>query len=109
MISNMFGASFRGTTGGGQSGLESLAFRLMTPPNGGGWGGRYVPLMVLVALGEPGTPLICWALTGTAASKKKRPAMGHPRELRCCSRVSKPFKFLLIYDSLLRGSALRNC
>src|ERR1700736_2589636 len=30
--------------------------------------------MVVVALGEPGTPLICWASTGKAATRKNRDA-----------------------------------
>src|SRR6516225_4649486 len=96
MISNMFGASFGGTTRGGQYGLESLASKLMTPPKGGRWDGRHVPLIVLVALGEPGTPLICWASTGAAASRKNRPAKDDPRPLRLCFRVSEAFKFLVI-------------
>ena len=29
------------------------------PPNGGGGGGRYLPSIVVVALGEPGVPVVC--------------------------------------------------
>ena len=36
--------------------------------NFGGGGGRYFPSIVSVALGEPGTPVICWAKAGAAAS-----------------------------------------
>ena len=64
------GASFGGTILGGNQGLDWVALRLITPPNYGGWGGRYAPLMVVVALGEPGVPVICWALAVTAASRK---------------------------------------
>src|SRR5215813_522838 len=55
------GAPLGGTTVGGQYGLESLEFKLIVPPNGAGGGGRYLPSIVVVALGEPGVPVICWA------------------------------------------------
>jgi hypothetical protein len=37
---------------------------LITPPNVGSGGGSCLPVMVVVALGEPGVPVICWAATG---------------------------------------------
>jgi hypothetical protein len=61
MMSSTLGAPLGGTTVGGQYGLESLALSLITPPNFGGGGGSCFPSMVIVALGEPGTPLICCA------------------------------------------------
>src|ERR1700686_4117670 len=66
MISNTFGAPFGGTTVGGQYGVEVVASRLMTPPKGDGGLGMYRPSSVVVAAGEPGTPLVCWAKAGTA-------------------------------------------
>jgi hypothetical protein len=57
----MFGAPLGGTTAGGQYDLESLAFKLIVPPKGAGGFGRYFPSIVVVALGEPGVPVICWA------------------------------------------------
>jgi hypothetical protein len=33
----------------------------IVPPNGAGGFGRYLPSIVVVALGEPGVPVICWA------------------------------------------------
>src|SRR5262249_56744297 len=68
MMRRMLGAPLGGTTVGGQYGLESLASMLIVPPNGAGGGGRYLPSIVVVALGEPGTPVVCWADTGTMAS-----------------------------------------
>src|SRR5471030_459438 len=62
MISNTLGAPFGGTTRGGHHGLDSLALSLITPPNLVGGGGSCLPSMVIVALGEPGVPLICWAI-----------------------------------------------
>jgi hypothetical protein len=67
MIKSTLGAPFGGTTLGGQYDLESLASRPMTPPNGAGGGGIYFPSMVLVALGEPGVPVISWDLAEGAA------------------------------------------
>src|ERR1700720_1759056 len=61
MISSTFGAPLGGTTDGGQYGLESLAVSLITPPNFGGSGGSCLPSGVVVALGAPGVPVICWA------------------------------------------------
>src|ERR1700740_1973235 len=59
MISSTLGALLGGTTVAGQYGVESLAPRPILPPNGGGGDGRYSPSMVVVALGDPGAPLIC--------------------------------------------------
>jgi len=39
--------------------LESVALSLITPPNGSGGGGICFPSMVVVALGEPGSPVVC--------------------------------------------------
>jgi hypothetical protein len=40
---------------------------------------RYTPLMVVVALGEPGAPVICWALTVGATSKNNRQVVANLR------------------------------
>src|SRR4051794_5398367 len=61
MISKTLGALLGGTTVGGQYAFESLASRLIVPPNGAGGGGRYLPSIVVVAPGDPGVPVICWA------------------------------------------------
>ncbi len=63
MISSTLGAPLGGTTDGGQYGLESFAVSLITPPNFGGSGGSCLPSIVVVALGEPGVPVICCAIT----------------------------------------------
>jgi hypothetical protein len=59
MISKTFGAPFGGTTRGGHHGVDSEAFSLITPPNFGSAGGSCFPVIVVVASGEPGTPVIC--------------------------------------------------
>ncbi|MGB8966907.1 MAG: hypothetical protein WCB99_14820 [Candidatus Cybelea sp.] len=54
MIKRTLGAPAGGTTFGGQNGLDSSALRLISPPNGAGGGGKYLPSIVSVALGDPG-------------------------------------------------------
>jgi hypothetical protein len=71
MISSTLGAPLGGTTLGGQPGLESDALRLILPAKGGGGFGMYLPSMVVVALGEPGVPVVwtCARAEGEAATK----------------------------------------
>src|SRR5437773_7983946 len=59
MMSRMLGAPLGGTTRGGHHDFDSVAFSLITPPNFGSGGGSCLPSMVVVAPGEPGTP-VCW-------------------------------------------------
>ena len=49
-------------------GFDCNASYLITPPNFGSGGGSCFPSIVVVALGEPGVPVICWASTGEPAS-----------------------------------------
>src|SRR5713101_3847873 len=72
MISSTFGAPLGGTIDGGQYGLESLAVSLITPPNFGSGGGSCLPSIVVVAPGEPGVPVICWAKAFGASDKERR-------------------------------------
>src|SRR3989440_7087406 len=58
MMSSTLGAPLGGTTVGGQPGFESAALRLTLPAKGGGGFGIYFPSMVVVALGEPGVPVV---------------------------------------------------
>ena len=62
MISRTLGAPFGGTTRGGHHAFDSVAFSLITPPNFGSGGGSCLPSIVVVALGEPGSPVTCCAL-----------------------------------------------
>src|SRR6266567_3486955 len=62
MMSSTLGAPFGGTTRGGHHGFESLALCWITPPNLVGGGGSCLPSIVIVALGEPGVPVIVWAI-----------------------------------------------
>src|SRR6266436_2139741 len=69
MMRRMLGAPFGGTTRGGHHGLESKALSLISPPNFIGGGGICFPSIVTVALGAPGTPVICWAIAEKAVVK----------------------------------------
>src|SRR4249919_1725014 len=62
MMSRTLGAPFGGTTRGGHQAFDSEAFSLITPPNFGSGGGSCFPLIVVVALGEPNSPVTCCAV-----------------------------------------------
>src|SRR5262245_3780895 len=61
MMSKMFGASLAGTTRGGHHGFDCCAVSLIMPPNLMSGAGSCLPLIVVVALGEPGVPVVCRA------------------------------------------------
>src|SRR5262245_1613802 len=69
MISRMLGAPLGGTTRGGYQGVESVQLSLIVPPNFGAGGGSWFPSIVVVASGEPGTPVTCCAMVGAVASR----------------------------------------
>ena len=55
---------------GGHQGFDSEAFSLITPPNFGSGGGSCSPPMVVVALGEPNSPVTCCAKPEDEGSAK---------------------------------------
>jgi hypothetical protein len=71
IISSTFGAPFGGTTRGAHQGVDSEAFSLITPPNFGSGGGSCLPSMVVVALGDPKTPVTCWADAAAQPSARR--------------------------------------
>src|SRR4029453_18260606 len=68
MINRMLGAPLGGTTRGGHQVFEPSRVSLITPPNFGGGTGIWFPSIVVVALGEPSSPVTCCAATGEPAS-----------------------------------------
>src|SRR6266436_7849837 len=74
MISSTLGAPLGGTTRGGHQVFESVARSLITPPNSGGGGGSCLPSIVVVAPGEPRTPVTC----GAAAGARREEEDVHP-------------------------------
>src|SRR5450432_1030103 len=70
MIKRTLGAPLGGTMRGGHHTFESLTLSLSTPPNFGGGAGSWSPLSVMVALGEPRTPVTCCAAAGSAAPNR---------------------------------------
>ena len=61
MISRTLGAPAGGTTRGAHQGVDCGAVWLITPPNLGSGRGTRVPVMVVVAWGDPGVPVTTWA------------------------------------------------
>src|ERR1035438_6546335 len=58
MMSRTLGAPLGGTTVGAHHGFDWRALSLMTPSNFGSGAGNCLPLIVVVALGEPGVPVV---------------------------------------------------
>src|SRR5512137_1735593 len=76
MISSTLGAPLGGTTRGAHHGVDSEALVLITPPNFGSGSGSCLPPVVVVAWGEPGVPVVCWAWVDAAqASTTARSAL----------------------------------
>src|SRR5438093_13519669 len=72
MMSRMLGACLGGTTRGAHHGFDWRASFLITPPNFGSGGGSCFPLIVVVAPGEPGVPVV-WICS---AGGKQPPTIG---------------------------------
>src|SRR5262245_60961231 len=97
MINSTLGAFFGGTTRGAHQGVECNASFLITPPNLGSGGGSCVPVIVVVAPGDPGVPLTCCASVWLVASNAPTMApmntvlcvlIGHSRsEVSCRSAI----------------------
>src|SRR5215470_18669895 len=72
MISRTLGACLGGTTRGAHHALDCSALSLITPPNFGSGGGSCLPLIVVVAPGEPGVPVVwIWSAGRELAAAKR--------------------------------------
>src|SRR5215475_1030297 len=80
MIKSTLGAPWGGTTRGGQYGVDCAALRSILPPNFGGSGGSWLPSIVVVALGEPGTPAVGCARPTLVPRVSNKEAPTNPRE-----------------------------
>src|SRR5215831_4168006 len=69
MISSTFGAPLGGTTRGAHQYFDCRAPSLIMPPNFGSGGGNCLPVIVVVALGEPAVPVTCCANATTGAAR----------------------------------------
>src|ERR1700730_1763263 len=103
MMRRMLGAPLGGTIRGGQYGVESRALSLIPPPNFVGGAGSCSPLMVVVALGEPGVPVISWAGAGratniaaAAVSRKNRQIVANLRRPRCLGSSFGAFMWFMV-------------
>jgi hypothetical protein len=68
---------------------------LITPPNFGGGGGRYFPSIVVVALGEPGTPVTCCAFAIAPPLVSKLELASAPR-INFRKAAARFIRFLLV-------------
>src|SRR5215813_9490847 len=97
MINRTFGAPLGGTTRAGQYGVDCAVLRSILPSNFCGGGGSWLPSIVVVALGEPGTSVTCCAIGGdaTGAMRKRRntPKLVAARHVRQGESVSAPHGF----------------
>src|SRR6266568_2436166 len=68
IISRILGACLGGTMRGAHHGFDWRASFLITPPNFGSGPGSCFPLMVVVAPGEPGVPVVCICVLAEGAA-----------------------------------------
>src|SRR5271165_3922819 len=92
MMSNTLGAPFGGTTRGGHQVFDSEALSLITPPNFGSGGGSCLPSIVVVALGEPSTPVTCGADASDAWVALFSADAGRERRSNCAELVGNRLK-----------------
>ena len=91
MMSRMLGACLGGTMRGAHHAFDLQGVRsLITPPNFGSGAGSCLPSMVVVASGDPGVPVICWAIAGTAMISAAN------------NKIRNNFVFILHLSSLLQ-------
>ena len=90
MMSRTFGACLGGTMRGAHQALDCRASSLITPPNFGSGAGSCLPLMVVVALGEPGSPVvwICGSRAVCADAMVAASAQTSAAARRFCMRVA---------------------
>src|SRR6516165_12671685 len=98
MMSSTFGAPFGGTTRGGHHGVDSEALSLITPPKFGGGGGSCLLSIVVVALGDPETPVTCWADAGTLPRTTRAAVVANAQE--------RIFIFATSHLTILQGCRL---
>src|SRR5438094_10678725 len=96
MMSRTLGACLGGTMRGAHQAFDCRASSLITPPNFGSGGGSCFPLIVVVAPGEPGVPVV-WicarvkgatAMMATASIPPRRICLADfigANPVRCCS------------------------
>src|SRR5262249_5560689 len=84
MISRMLGACLGGTTRGAHHALDCSALSLITPPNFGSGAGSCFPLIVVVAPGEPGVPVV-WISARAEGAIAITATASIPPTMICCA------------------------
>ena len=64
--------------------MESVALSFITPPNGSGGGGSCFPSIVVVALGEPGVPVV-WICASAEEATAMTAPVSIPLRKICCA------------------------
>ncbi len=91
MMSRTLGAPLGGTMRGAHQAFDCRAPSLITPPNFGSGAGSCLPSMVVVAAGEPGVPVICWAMRDTRRCQNGRAQDTVQEIILCCVFMFSPF------------------
>src|SRR4030095_2678050 len=81
MMRRMLGACLGGTMRGAHQILDCSASFLMTPPNFGSGAGSCLPLIVVVAPGEPGVPVVWTCARAEGATAMTAAASIAPRNI----------------------------
>src|SRR5438093_10117292 len=102
MMSKMLGAPLGGTMRGAHQAFDWRAPSLITPPNFGSAGGSCFPLMVVVAPGEPGVPVVCICALAEGATAMTAAANIPPRRMRLSG-----FIFLFLVGLILQILSFR--
>src|SRR5499425_1879166 len=84
MMSRMLGACLGGTIRGAHQIFDCRASFLITPPNFGSGGGSCLPLIVVVAPGEPGVPVV-WISARAEGAIAITATASIPPTMICCA------------------------
>src|ERR1700683_4880624 len=95
MMSSTLGAPLGGTMRGGHQVFDPSRVSLITPPNCGSGAGIRFPLIVVVALGSPSTPVICCACTALAVINQA------PIRTAPSDTLSRVLRLVLIFPHVL--------
>src|SRR5262245_19378099 len=96
-MSRTFGAPFGGTIRAGQYGFDLIASRSIVPPNFCGGAVICAPSIVVVALGEPGVPVICCACEKLLMTTRPANALNDPIRIFLQANMTDPLG-LRCYD-----------
>src|SRR6266480_904855 len=109
MMSRIFGAFLGGTTRGAHHGFDWRASFLITPPNFGSGGGSCFPVMVVVAPGEPGVPVVCICARAEGAAAMTAAATITPKRIFLADFIGVKLLCCCSSDSSEQAQSCRAC